>query len=80
MSYDNTNRGTLGKAKNRPQDNSPEYTGKINVDGKDYWLSGWVKTGTDGSRFFSLAVKRKDAPATQKPKAFEDDFNDPIPF
>lgn len=59
MSYDNTNRGTLGKNKRREKDSHPEYTGKLNVDGKEYWLSGWVKE-SDGEKFFSLSVKAKD--------------------
>lgn len=82
MSYDNTNRGTLGKNQRREKDTHPEYTGKINVDGVDYWLSAWVKDGPTG-KFFSLALKPKDeAPAKQKPSAPapDADMDDDIPF
>lgn len=77
MTYDNTNKGTLGKARERKNDRSPEYTGKLNVEGREYWLSGWVKTGKDGSKFFSLAVTPKDK-AKERPA--EEPFNDDIPF
>jgi hypothetical protein len=81
MSYDNTNRGTLGKNERREKDSHPEYAGTLNVDGKDYWLSGWVKESAKG-KFFSLSVKPKEArgekPAPSKPA---DDFDDSeIPF
>ena len=77
MSYDNTNRGTLGKNKRREKDTHPEYTGKLNVDGREYWLSGWVKE-SNGEKFFSLSVKPKeDAAPKPAPQA---DINDDIPF
>lgn len=60
--YDNTNRGTLGKNNRKEKDSHPDYSGQINVDGHDYWLSGWLKEGKNG-KFFSLSVKRKDGTA-----------------
>lgn len=86
MEYDNTNRGTLGKNNNPKSDKSPEYTGKLNIEGKEYWLSGWVKTSSkDGSKFFSLTVNPKDeqpqktvAPKQQAPGF--NDLDDDLPF
>lgn len=76
MAYDNTNKGTLGKNKERDSENPehakwPEYKGKINVDGKDYWLSGWVKENKEnGEKFFSLSVTEKKAKGEkEEPKA-----------
>lgn len=80
--FDNTNRGILSKNKNKTADNHPEYSGSINVDGTDFWLSAWIKESSkDGSKFFSLSVKPKDA-AKPKAKAMpEDDFPiDDVPF
>ena len=57
--YDNTNKGALFKNTRREKETHPEYTGSLNVDGHDYWLSAWVKGGKNG-KFFSLSVKRKD--------------------
>ncbi|RAU21101.1 hypothetical protein CU669_15215 [Paramagnetospirillum kuznetsovii] len=78
--YDNTNRGTLGKNKRREKDSHPAYTGSINVDGVEYWLSGWVKEKND-EKFFSLSIKPKDAaPAKAAPKQAPADLDDEIPF
>ena len=68
MAYDKTNKGILSKNDRREKDTHPEYTGTINVDGKDYWLSAWVKERNDGSgKFFSLSVKPKEQKEQAKP-------------
>lgn len=59
MDYDNTNRFTLFRNKDRKTDASPEYSGSINVDGVEYRLSAWVKEGQNG-KFFSGSVRPKD--------------------
>jgi len=87
MSYDNTNRGTLGKNKRREKDTHPEYSGKLNVEGREYWLSGWVRE-KDGEKFFSLSVKPKepkpaDVARGPAPKPIGDPTFDPdsdVPF
>lgn len=90
MAYDNTNSGILSRNERKEQDNHPDFTGVINVNGVDYWLSGWTKEGKEGTKmqgrkFFSLSVKPKDAPremARQAPAPTSkvDDMNDDIPF
>jgi hypothetical protein len=79
--FNNENRGILGKNQNKTADNHPEYSGSINVDGTDFWLSAWIKESSkDGKKFFSLSVKPKDA-VKQKPKAMQEDMpEDDIPF
>lgn len=66
MTFDNTNRGTLSKSRERKTDKSPEYSGSINVNGTEYWLNGWVKDGKNG-KFFSLAIKPKEQKQSQVP-------------
>lgn len=89
MSYDNTNSGILRANQRKTKDTHPTHQGSINVEGKEYWLSAWVKTGRDGTklageRYFSLSVKPKDEQAPeQKPPARQEDnggFDDDIPF
>lgn len=83
MAYDNTNRGVLGRNKNRESENYPEYTGSINVDGVDYWLNGWVKENKkDGSKFFSLSVKRKESKQGGQPSSHQsnDSSSEEVPF
>ena len=81
MTYDNTNRGTLGKNKRKEKDTQPEYTGKCDIDGKMYWINGWVKEA-NGSKFFSLSFKAQDATAQQAApaKPSRDDDLSEIPF
>jgi hypothetical protein len=75
MAYDNTNRGTLGKNQRKEKDTHPEYAGKINVAGVDYWLSAWVKEGPTG-KFFSLSVRPKDEQKSGVPAPANDQFLD----
>ena len=66
MSYDNTNSGILTKNDKQGNESRPDYRGSINVDGVDYWISAWIKTGRDGTKlagqkYMSLRVQPKDA-------------------
>ena len=65
--YDNTNSGALFKNNRKETEKHPDYTGSLNVDGHDYWLSAWLKTDKNGNKFMSLSVKRKDGSA-DRPK------------
>lgn len=81
MEYDNTNRGALFINENKTDDKHPDRSGSLNVDGVDYWLSGWLKDGKSG-KFLSLSIKPKDQQKKAKPKQ-KQDFDmgeDQIPF
>jgi hypothetical protein len=78
--YDNTNSGVLFKNTEKTKEKDRDYNGSINVDGREFWLSAWIKVSKNGSKFMSLSVKPKET-ATNKPKAsVADDLNDEIPF
>jgi hypothetical protein len=76
--FDNTNKGALFQAKEKKTDKHPDYDGTINVDGHDYWVSGWKKVSKNGNTFLSLSVKRKDGtsarPGQSEAKAVKDAF------
>lgn len=84
--YDNTNRGVLFKNDRKQSDNHPDYTGSINIDGAEFWLSAWIKQGKKG-KFMSLSVKPKEevaesvGSAPSKPRrSARADEDDEIPF
>ena len=52
------NSGMLWPNDSKTADNNhPNMKGKINVDGKEYELSGWTQTNDDGDRRLSLKVQ-----------------------
>lgn len=90
--FDNTNRGAVWRNDKKTTENHPDFTGSINVDGKDYWLSGWQKKPTDSAKspIVKFAVTLKEKQVGQKPQSqaaqdepapvgFHDDLSD-IPF
>jgi len=65
--YDNTNSGTFFVNDRKEKPNHPDYNGKINVEGKEYYLKGWKKTAKSGVNFLSLALNPVgDAASTPK--------------
>ena len=81
--YDNTNRGSFFVNDRKEKENHPDYTGKINVEGKDFYLKGWKKTAKSGLNFMSLSVQAVDEvqkPRTEQPKAATAPTNDDTPF
>ena len=54
--YNNTNRGRLFKNDRKQKETHPDYTGDININGTDYWLSAWKKTSKAGKPFLSISI------------------------
>jgi hypothetical protein len=76
--FDDTNRGALFRNtdKDPNDDKDRDYNGQLNVDGVEYWVSGWVKTSEKVGKYLSLSVKPKDAAKSNKTKPDIDE----IPF
>jgi hypothetical protein len=83
MTYDNTNRGVLFTNNKKTKENSPDRTGTINIEGKEYKLAGWLKTSSKGAAFLSLSVspadKKDEKTTAEQPSDGLDDM-EPIPF
>jgi uncharacterized protein (DUF736 family) len=54
--YDNTNSGVFFVNDRKEKETHPDYTGKLNVEGKDFYLKGWKKTAKSGTNFLSIAI------------------------
>ena len=83
--FDTTNRGSIWQNENKKTENHPDFTGTLNVEGREYWVSAWKrKPGANPkSPALAFSVKAKepvihaDAVITQPGP---DTLNDDIPF
>lgn len=78
--YDNTNSGALFKNTKRETDKHPEYTGTINVEGTEYWMSSWVNESKSGNKYFSIKLKKKDFSEAKEAVQQSDSMDTEIPF
>lgn len=85
MAYDNTNRGVLFPNDKKTTDRHPTHTGKINIDGTEFYLSAWSQKSKQGKPYVSLSI----GDAVDDAGGYEDqqdrsqsqsDFDDDIPF
>ena len=77
--YDNTDSGALFKNDKGDNEKRPDYKGKINVDGKDYQLAGWISEPKNGGqKFIKLKVTEEKPKEPTSYMASPDD--DEIPF
>ena len=91
--YDNTNRGSVWKNEKADKETSPHFTGSLNVEGVEYWVSAWKRKpdAKETAPALSFSIKKKEAKQDShnesksngyapKGKAMDDDFKDDIPF
>lgn len=52
--------GALFKNQKKNNDNSPDLTGNLMIDGKDYKLAGWNNTSKSGLKYISLRASIKE--------------------
>ena len=53
------NTGSLFKNDRKVKEGDPDRTGTLHVEGKSYYVNGWVNTGTKG-QWLKLSVKPVD--------------------
>ena len=82
--YDNNMRGLISKNDRKTEDKHPDIKGQCEINGTEYWISGWQKERKDGTgKFYSLTFQAKnDTPRPMpEPAAKKDPFLDQeIPF
>ena len=81
--YDDTNRGALFRAEKK-SDKHPDYTGPLNVQGVDGFVSAWLKESRNGKKYMSLSWSKKGEFGEKAQAAgYKNDDNpiaDEIPF
>jgi hypothetical protein len=51
------NSGTLFSNYTKREDRQPDYKGEVLIEGKRYWISGWLRKDKNGRPWLSLAFK-----------------------
>lgn len=71
--------GRLFRVKERKKDTSPSHSGRLKVEGQEYWVNAWVaESQTGGEKYFSFRlskVEERDLVAQDV-----DVLDDDIPF
>lgn len=95
MTHDNTDRGALWPNRDKQKDTHPDFRGRLNVNGVEYWVSAWKRKPDANpkapSLTFSIQPKeeadrkgleqvRKATPPAQAASDGFNDFDDDIPF
>ena len=86
--YDDTNRGQIWKNDRKETDNQPDFKGSLNVEGIQFWVSGWKRRPDANPRAPALrfSIQRKEqqpvstSSASQAHQAPGVDLDDDIPF
>ena len=76
--FDNVNKGVLFKNIDKKKENSPDYSGKCNLNGIDYKIASWLNTSKKGQQYLSLKFQIADEEKETQGKI--DDLKDDIPF
>jgi hypothetical protein len=73
------NRGSLFKNEEKSNEEDRDYSGQLNVEGRLFWVSGYINTTKAGRKYLSLSIKPQSDTAQPK-KSRADDLGDSIPF
>jgi uncharacterized protein (DUF736 family) len=70
--------GSMFKNDKKTLPNHPDYRGDCKVDGKLYWMSGWIKETKAGAKFLSVSLTLKDEAV--RPTTLPTFDDDDMPF
>lgn len=80
--YDNTNKGSIWKNEKKTTDNHPDFTGSLNVNGVDFWVSAWKRKEGQSPKApaLSFSIKPKEEEAPRKSGGTFGQMESDIPF
>ena len=63
MAYDNSNRGSIWRNEKKSKDADADFTGSLNIYGKDYFVNAWRRKegASEKSPALSFSIKPKAA-------------------
>lgn len=90
MSYDNSMRAAIWPNKDKKGDTHPDFKGQGEIDGVEYWISGWKRKEGDNPKSPSLKLRFEKKDDAHKKgvdnsnaaidDSAADDFDSDIPF
>lgn len=72
MEFDDTNKGVLFQEQEKKSEKAPDYTGKLNVEGKEFRIAGWKRLSKNGKPFLSLSVSEPQQQGYNRAKQVAD--------
>ena len=81
MTYElKDNTGSVFANDRKTEDTHPDRTGTAKIDGREYWVSGWLHKTKKGQPYLSLSFKPKNADHARPKQNIRDDLRDQVPF
>jgi uncharacterized protein (DUF736 family) len=75
---------SLFKNSRKTSDSHPDYTGSIMLQGKEHYLSAWIKESAKVGKYFSISVGKIKEPVGFTPKGSDElpknTIEDDVPF
>jgi len=72
--------GSLFKNLKKATENHPDFNGSIMLNGKEHWLSAWVKESPKAGKFFSVSVGKEKEAKGFAPKGADEIVDSDLPF
>ena len=79
------NSGSIFRNEKKEKENHPDYKGSAMINGVEMWMSAWLKTGGNGTKFMSFSFQPKEQqqaalPAARQAAQPAPELDDDMPF
>jgi hypothetical protein len=82
--YDNRNRGSLWPNKKKEKETHADFTGTINVEGREFWFNAWRRkpdaSPNSPSLTCTISPKEDRIEPPSSSRSMKDEMDDEIPF